>query len=130
MSKSGDTIAFFKVSGVPETKGSWRAIGRGRVKADNPREKAWANAVGWAAKLAMRSKRPTEFRVRVDLMFNLPPPKGRKNQRDVDKLIRSCLDSITGIVIVDDELVDEIHAIKHVTSNAEVHGVLIEVSLR
>lgn len=117
------------VDGVPESKGSWIALAHGRVKADNPREKGWATAVGWAAKISMRSRSPIAGRVRVDMHFKLPPrpDKTRKNQRDVDKLVRSCLDAITGIVIADDELVWDLCASKRICEEGQSPGVDIHV---
>lgn len=119
-------IARFFVDGLPETKGSWRALPNGKMKRDNPREKAWGDAVGWAAKAAMIGKRPFDGHVGVELDFLLPPPKGRKNTRDADKLARSVLDAMTGIVYVDDELVYKLLAVKNVT-NSGMHGVQITV---
>jgi crossover junction endodeoxyribonuclease RusA len=124
-------VSTFWVSGMPETKGSWVPIGGGRVRADNPREGAWAEAVGWAAKAAMltvRHPKPDDRRYAVTLAFTLAPPpnKTSKNRRDVDKLARSCLDAMTGIVWANDEQVDELHAIKRPTSGAPV-GVTITV---
>jgi Holliday junction resolvase RusA-like endonuclease len=123
-------VSFF-VPGVPETKGSWISLGKGRVKADNPREKGWANAVGWMAKAAMalHQRQVTDQPVEVILHFRLPgrPNKTRKNQRDLDKLVRSVLDAITGIVIVDDEQVCDLTTSKRVRSSSNHHGVEIQV---
>jgi crossover junction endodeoxyribonuclease RusA len=98
------------VDGVAETKGSWISLGHGRVKADNPREKAWATAVGWAAKLHLRGAAPRIERIGVTLLLRLPPRpnKTKKNQRDIDKLARSILDALSGIAYVDDEQVDQL----------------------
>lgn len=118
-------IVEMMVSGVPETKGSWIGLEGGAMKADNPREKGWSHAVGWAARAQLRAKQPTPARVRVDIAFRLPPPKGRKNQRDLDKLLRSCLDAMNKLVYVDDEQVDLIVAEKLVTDTD--HGARITV---
>lgn len=98
------------IAGVPETKGSWIPLGGGRVKADNPREKAWAHAIGWMAKVKLRNVAPLRDRVSVAIDFVLPPRPNRtkKNQRDIDKLARSCLDALSEIAFVDDEQVDEL----------------------
>lgn len=103
------------VDGLAETKGSYVGLGRGRVKADNPRERAWAETVGWIAKLHMRGKLPLTGGVLVTMDFMLPPPVGRKNQRDLDKLERSILDAMSGIVYTDDELVRDLVGHKEVT---------------
>lgn len=104
------------VDGLAETKGSFIGLGRGRVKADNPREKAWSEMVGWIAKLNMRGKLPIVGGAMVTLDFILPAPIGKKNRRDLDKLSRSCLDAMSGIVYVDDELVRELISHKEITS--------------
>lgn len=104
------------VDGLAETKGSYVGLGRGRVKADNPREKAWSEMVGWVAKLNMRGKLPIVGGALVTLDFILPAPVGRKNQRDIDKLARSCLDALSGIVFADDELVRELVSHKEITA--------------
>jgi crossover junction endodeoxyribonuclease RusA len=124
--------ATFWVSGMPETKGSWIPIGGGRVRADNPREHAWVEAVGWAAKAAMltaRHPQPDSRRYAVVLAFTLaaPPDRTRKNRRDADKLARSCLDALTGIVWIDDEQVDDLRATKKIAKGASI-GVQITVT--
>jgi crossover junction endodeoxyribonuclease RusA len=124
--------ATFWVSGMPETKGSWIPIGGGRVRADNPREHAWSEAVGWAAKAAMlttRHPRPDSRRYAVVLAFTLaaPPDRTRKNRRDADKLARSCLDAMTKIVWIDDEQVDDLRVTKRTAAGAPI-GVTILVT--
>src|SRR5262252_2378773 len=90
-------MLYFRVDGIPQSKGSWRPAGRRRsggirLVPDNEAETAWAEQVAWAARQAL-----------------LPPPSGRRtNRRDLDKLCRSVLDALTGIVWVDDEQVDRI----------------------
>lgn len=104
----------FHVDGMPETKGSWRPAGRKRTGGirlvpDNPAESAWAESVAWAARAALqRPPTPDRQRYQVALDFTLLPPGGRggrRNKRDIDKLARSCLDALTGIVWLDDEQV-------------------------
>lgn len=114
----------FRVDGLPETKGSWRAVGSGRMKRDNPREKAWGETVGWVARMAMRNKLPIVGAL-VALDFDLPPPVGKKNKRDIDKLARSILDAMNGLVYIDDENVRELVACKQVTHR----GVGVDVNV-
>jgi crossover junction endodeoxyribonuclease RusA len=118
------------VDGVPETKGSWIPLGGGRVKADNPRERGWANAIAWSAKLQVRGRKPGLERISVTMVFHLPPPpnKTKKNRRDVDKMVRSVLDALSGIAYADDEQVDRIEATKVVVLDGKV-GVQVEVSV-
>lgn len=115
----------FRVDGLPETKGSWRAVGNGRMKRDNPREKAWADGVGWVARATMRGKLPLVSAL-VAMDFILPPNVGNKNKRDIDKLARSILDAMNGIVYIDDENVRDLIAHKE-TSAIQSIGVEVNV---
>lgn len=106
----------FHVEGVPATKGSSRAVisrstGLPVVLAASPKnardQASWANAVGWACKLAMRGQPPLTGPVRVVINFWLPRRKGdagnRPTQkRDGDKLERCTWDALTGLAFVDD----------------------------
>jgi len=122
-------VTFF-VSGLAETKGSWIPIAAGRLKPDNAREKPWAVTVGWWARMAMRGRRILFVRVHVELYVTLPVPpnKTKKHKRDGDKLARSCLDAMSGIVYVDDELVDGIVVHKRTHPDPKTHGVRIVVT--
>lgn len=125
----------FLVNGMPQTKGSWKIVGGrrgyGRLVPDNDAEPAWAEAVAWAAKAQMRGREPTADRVAVTARFYLPPPpnKRKTNRRDLDKLARSALDAMQGIVYVDDEQVDDLLLRKRTTTNAADIGVDILVQL-
>jgi crossover junction endodeoxyribonuclease RusA len=104
-----DRLAF-RVDGFPQTKGSWKVAGRKRNGAprmlpDNPEETAWADTVAWAARAELRGHQADARRYAVALDFTLVPPKGRAHRRDLDKLCRSCLDALTGIIWTDDEQV-------------------------
>ncbi len=101
------------VDGMPETKGSWIG-GRGRLRPDNPREQAWATQIGWLARARLRDTPPSTARLSVALRFTLlpPPNRSKKNRRDIDKLARSALDAMSGIVYVDDEQVDRLGIVK------------------
>ncbi len=126
-------ISFF-VAGLAQTKGSWRCVGRGRFIPDNPDEVAWSHLVAWEAKQAMSvyfaktayaQRQPFECQVMVSLAFILPRPIGRKYKRDIDKLARSCLDSMTGICYKDDELVSRLEADKMIAERG--HGVRVHI---
>jgi hypothetical protein len=107
------------------TKGSWKVATRNRrtvLIPDNPGEPAWAELVAWQAKSAIVAERHFQdldralldalgqrsARWSATLAFTLDPPKGRAGRRDVDKLARSVLDALTGIVWADDEQVDRL----------------------
>lgn len=110
----GEILALI-VPGLCETKGSWRCSCKGnkpRLYADNDREEAWALTIAWSVRAALRGMKPTIERVGVKLEFRLPPIVGRKNRRDLDKMMRSVLDALTGLVYVDDEQVDEAILVK------------------
>jgi Holliday junction resolvase RusA-like endonuclease len=108
----------FTLAGKPATKGSWR-IRRGRGKAwlaaDNERERPWADAVGWTAKQAMRGQQLLDGPVSVAIALRFARPKKPANPfpiGDVDKLARSILDALTGIMWVDDKQVVSLHVHK------------------
>lgn len=119
------------VDGVPQTKGSWRVgMRRGRpfLIADNDAEPTWAQLVAWSARAKQRNAiDPDRRRYAVRLEFTLPPVtgRGRKNRRDLDKLMRSILDALTGIIWLDDEQVEDAHLSKRVGDSPGV-VILIE----
>lgn len=119
----------FEVAGQPATKGSFRAIvtrgktAAGRPKAiaknDNPRCDAWQEAVGWAAKAAMRGAAPIAGSVTLDVVFRFARPKrldraGRYDgpMLDIDKLQRALFDGMSGIAFVDDAQIVHVHVRK------------------
>lgn len=84
---------------------------------DNEAEPAWAQLVGWAARAKLRNTIDelapayNAGRWRVEIVFTLipPPNKRRTNRRDLDKLARSILDALTGLIYRDDEQVEELN---------------------
>lgn len=99
----------FAVDGTPATKGSWRATraksGRLLLRPDNERERPWAASVAWSARAAMAGAAPVSASVRVDIIVSVAKARTSKlaaPRLDVDKLARSILDAMTGIVYVDD----------------------------
>ena len=101
------------VVGTPAPKGSARAIRRGAravlvassSNANRAGQKAWAAAVGWAAKV--RCATPIAGPIAVTLVFALARPASVKRARpsvkpDIDKLARATLDALTGIAWIDD----------------------------
>lgn len=120
----------FTVVGVPQTKGSWRP-GRNRrtggivLRPDNEAEPAWAQAVAWAARAQMRGRQADAALYRVSMVFRLVRPTSRRrtHRRDLDKLVRSCLDALTSIIWHDDEQVVEIMARKCIAGEGLPPGV-------
>jgi len=81
---------------------------------------AWREAVGLRAKIAMRGRRKEDGPVQVTVRFFIKRPLTRRTpdeewvtkSPDLDKLCRSVLDAMSGIVYEDDRLVAELHACK------------------
>ena len=96
----------------PATKGSARAMvfgGRPRIFNDNPKNKKWAERIGWIAKANQASDSPWSGPVEITLAFRMRKPKSMPKGRvlpttkpDLDKMIRSVKDAHTGILYVDD----------------------------
>jgi Holliday junction resolvase RusA-like endonuclease len=108
----------FSVIGKPATKGSWR-IRRKRGKAwlspDNERERPWADVIAWAAKEKMRGSALLEGPLDVAILFEFQKPKKPARPYptgDVDKLARSALDALTGVLWVDDVQVTRLSVTK------------------
>lgn len=124
----------FTVVGIPQTKGSWRPgrnrrTGRIVLRPDNEAEPAWAQAVAWAARAQMRGRQADKALYRVAMVFRLVRPTSRRrtHRRDLDKLIRSCLDALTKIVWLDDEQVVGITAEKFLEDEEHPPGVDITI---
>lgn len=102
--------------------------------AAGPQEKSWAKATAERAKQAMARRgvelAPPGVAVAVQITFWMPRGKGHYGtgrnagqvkpsaphwpltSADVDKMIRSALDALTGVVYADDRQVVELHARK------------------
>lgn len=129
------------VPGVPAPKGSARAvISRSTGKAlllasgsdGNARaQTAWSNAVGWATRAAWRGL-PLLGAVAIAIEFHLPAPKRRTRaaptvKPDLDKLLRSTLDAMTGLAYHDDAQIVDAHPRK-VYAGADGPGAWIEIT--
>lgn len=109
----------FYVSGLPMPQGSKTVLrtpqGRTNVvqagtRDSRQRHEAWREAVRFAAVSAFRGKGPLEGPVVVEVHFCFTRPKSSKREHpsvkpDLDKLVRSVLDSLTGPAYVDDSQV-------------------------
>ncbi len=106
------------VPGTPRTKGSWRPIRRkdgGVFMKPSTDEKPWAMAVAWAARAAGAVCIKKPHACTVVIAFTIARPKKSKNEfpiGDADKLLRSCLDSLTGIAWDDDVQCVDVRATK------------------
>lgn len=129
------------VYGVPEPKGSTRAFPRktagGKVRAvttsSNPNLKGWESLVREEAARVAR-ERGVFFRgaVSVSMEFYLVRPRSVTRRRrpdptakpDLDKLIRGCLDPLSGVLFVDDAQVCAIAARKSYAENGSARAVI------
>ncbi len=113
----------FDVMGLPEPQGSARAFVRGKraiITSDNKGLAAWRQAVRYEAQryvectdLLLYDR--DHFAVSLALEFRFPRPKSRSKrlirhsrQPDLDKLIRSVGDALTGVIMEDDSMIDEL----------------------
>lgn len=101
------------IPGIPCTKGSWIGVttktGRVAMRAANKAEKAWAQTVAWTVKAKMLETRIKPITkpagVAVRLIFHMRKPDSPTNRfpmGDLDKLMRSVLDALSGIAYQDD----------------------------
>lgn len=140
----------FRVAGLPVPQGSMKAFVRGKhasiVHDNGANLGAWRNAIAEAAKGALSREGQLAFEgaVKVSALFVLPRPRAHFGVRgilarflailpvrkpDLDKLCRSALDAMTGVLFLDDAQVVELHARKTYTdSPSAAPGALIVVS--
>lgn len=131
----------FTVEGHPATKGSVRAVVRGRTKAGkakaitipmSKRLPAWNEAVGRAAREAMRGRPMYDRNTPVEVVIHFYMPRPKKPSRswprcDVDKLLRATLDAMSGIVFADDDQVVDAHPHKWFAGMGSDPGATIHV---
>jgi Holliday junction resolvase RusA-like endonuclease len=131
-------ISFF-CPGLARTKGSSRAYRRSNgslgVKNDNPKEQGWAYALGYVARMTMRDQPPLEGPVKLTLEFRLHKPTAATKAKrelpsvkpDLDKLIRSAKDALSGIAYRDDALVTSLVAAKRYVDGTQTPGVQVSL---
>lgn len=133
----------FTAYGVAQPKGSARAFvpkgwKRAIVTSTNPKNKGWQQVVAEAANLAITEVtekfEPFLGPVQLTTRFFLPRPKSIKEKTvphttkpDLDKLVRSVKDALTGVAWGDDKQVTIIAAEKHYAEPRGVPRVEIEV---
>lgn len=123
----------FYVPGIPAPQGSKRYVGNGRMIESSKKVKPWRQAVATHAKRHLQN--PLDGAVSLDVEFIMPRPKswGRHRQDpmtqrpDVDKLLRSTLDGLTGVALVDDSQVTHITACKRRAHRDETTGAHITI---
>lgn len=141
---NGSTVSFF-APGRPATKGSTRSFmskaGRLVTTHDNPRTKSWQGVVACAAQQAGVERCDGGVIVRCE--FRFARPKGHSGTRglkpsapryptsraigDTDKLVRACLDALTGILYADDSQVVDARGMKRWCNPGEPEGALVTV---
>jgi crossover junction endodeoxyribonuclease RusA len=131
-------VTEFDVIGTPAPKGSTKSFmtKRGKIATtgDCKKEKPWSECVHWTAVESYR-KKPVSGPLRVQLNFRMPriqEIRKRENvmhikKPDVDKLIRSVLDAITGVVWIDDNQVCAVEAYKQYADIGVSPGVNIRI---
>lgn len=130
----------FTVIGVSRPKGSTKAFvpkgwTRAIITGDNPKTKDWQNLVAEAASRSLPDA-GTLFHgpVRLDVEFYLPRPKSlprrvvdHLKKPDLDKLLRSTKDALTGVVWRDDAQVVDVHARKHYAAIGESPRAIVTI---
>lgn len=130
----------FHVAGFPAPQGSKNAYRRGNkvvLVESSKKVKPWRAAVAQAATQAYLHTEPIDGPVMVEVEFILPRPKSLPKRitdmirkPDLDKLIRSTLDALSGIAYVDDNRVNLIVASKHYQTPGEDAGAHITITER
>lgn len=134
----------FTVYGEAQPQGSARGFipkgwSRPVITSDNPALKSWRQLVAEAASHALSTMPPMDRRllldgVRLSIAFYLPRPKSlpkrataHTKKPDIDKLVRSCCDSLTTVIFRDDSQVCELVAVKHYAAEGQPPHVDITV---
>ena len=117
VTEESTTSLSFTVFGTPVPQGSTRAFipkgwKRPIITAANAKTKPWKQEIAGVAFHAWGSSFPTENAVIVDARFYFDRPKSLKKaillkttKPDLDKLMRSLLDALTGVIYRDDSQV-------------------------
>jgi len=123
----------FFVHGVPEQQGSSRAFvvnGRAHITTTNKNLHTWRRLV---ADVAQEHAELHTQGIKLRLTFVMPKPKSAPKKvitmtkrPDLDKLIRSVLDALTGVFYKDDSQVCHVDAMKLYEVGDRI-GVLVEI---
>lgn len=129
----------FRVYGIPQTKGSTKAFMRPGMRFpiitnDNEKNKGWAQTVSGEAQKHRPSK-PYAGAVSLSLHFFMKKPKSYKQNADatkrpdLDKLVRSVKDALTGVFYLDDSQVVRLIAAKNYGDQPGVEIRCVELAL-
>jgi Holliday junction resolvase RusA-like endonuclease len=122
-----------EVFGEPASQGSHSVINGRIVQVNSAKHKRWRNAVAFAAMNLVGSDwELLDEAIKLSVIFYLPRPKTATRELpavmpDLDKLIRSVGDSLTGTIIRDDSRIVIIQAQK-IYADERGSGALIRVS--
>ena len=136
-------MTLFTVEGLsPAPQGSKRHVGGGRMIESSAKVKPWREAV---RQEALATGAPmTDQPVFVQLTFRFIRPKGHHNSKgelrpsaptqhstrpDIDKLARSTLDGLTGVLFSDDSQVAFMTCTKEYAAPGQREGATIEVRI-
>jgi len=138
-----DLLVEFFVPGDPKAKGSMRSIpfqdkaGKLHVNTFNANKSvtAWERVTKLSALEVWGDRPPVQEAVQIDLMFTLRRPKTVKEKSrplpivkpDIDKLSRTLLDALSGIVFGDDAQVTGLTATKRYGSAGDPVGVTVRI---
>lgn len=143
------THVYFRVTGTPATKGSWRTWhswrpgGKclyGSAPDSGARLKEWEALVATAAKNAMGHDMPLAGPLKVSVVFRFPRPKAHKpaqrlvpwcwgnHKWDVEKTVRATFDAITDAAVWgDDSQVAVLEAEKRYCEEGEQPGAVVQI---
>lgn len=126
-------ITQFFVHGMPQAQGSSRAFvvqGKPVITSTNKNLKSWRDLV---AAVAQEHAYLYACPVMLDLAFRLPRPKSlpkkvsaHTKKPDLDKLVRSICDALTGIMYKDDSFIVDLSA----TKEYGVNEIGVQITLR
>jgi crossover junction endodeoxyribonuclease RusA len=129
-------LTHFNVEGIrPAPQGSKKHVGRGIMVEQSPNLKSWREAV---RQEALKAGAPMALGpVFVELVFRFARPKAHFNSKgqlkpnapthvitkpDIDKIERSVLDALTGVLFKDDSQVCRLFAMKMYCNDGELEG--------
>ncbi len=129
----------FTVYGKPVPQGSSKAfyvksLGRSVITTDNKKLKPWRQQVTDTAMAVQAEAIPDRRPVSIGLRFYFARPKSAKKRvgmivkPDIDKLVRSILDALTGVLFQDDSQVVSVVAEKFYGDVERVENAVQEAS--
>jgi Holliday junction resolvase RusA-like endonuclease len=139
-----NTSITFTVIGLPAPQGSKRHIGKGIMVESSKNVKPWRQDVKFAAldqkpadwdtsspmslSVVFRFQRPTSHFKKNGLSSTAPLHCISARNGDLDKLVRSTNDALTGVLFDDDKLVIHINATKRFCVQGEQPGAIITLT--